>query len=240
VNLQSALRIVYPPQCISCGALTESDFGLCGSCWRETPFISGLVCDTCGTPLPGEDTDNAVHCDDCMSIARPWKRGRAVLLYRDNGRKIVLAIKHGDRTDLARPAGGWMAAAAAPLIREDTVLVPVPLHWSRLFRRRYNQSAMLAQWMSRSLNVPVCPDALLRPRKTQSLGGQGRDGRFALMQGAVTPHPGRLSNIRGKSVLLVDDVMTSGATLAACAEAAHAAGAKEVCVLLLARAAKEA
>ncbi|TKA95662.1 ComF family protein, partial [Cereibacter changlensis] len=100
MGLQAALRLLYPPQCLTCDALVTTDFGLCGPCWRETPFITGLVCDLCGTPLPGEDPGHAVHCDDCLTLARPWARGRAALLYKDNGRRIVLALKHGDRLDL--------------------------------------------------------------------------------------------------------------------------------------------
>lgn len=239
MQLQSALRIVYPSQCISCGALTESDFGLCGTCWRSTPFAAGLVCDLCGVPLPGEDVGDIVHCDDCMSIPRPWSQGRAALIYRDNARRIVLGLKHGDRTDLARPSGAWMAMAAAPLWRDDSVIVPVPLHWRRLLKRRYNQSALLANWVGKVAARPVCADALQRRTRTQPLEGMTREARFAALHGVITVHPGRVSRIRGRSVLLVDDVMTSGATLAACAEAALAAGAREVCVLLLARAVKD-
>ena len=224
---------------MSCGALTDSDFGLCGDCWRDTSFIGGLVCDTCGTPLPGQDDGQAVQCDDCMQIARPWSRGRAALLYKDMGRKIVLGIKHADRTELARAAGTWMATAAAPLVQDRTIIVPIPLHWTRLLRRRYNQSALLAQWLGHVLHRPVCPDALLRKTRTKPLEGHSRDARFAALQGAIVPHPGRTAQISGRPVLLVDDVMTSGATLAAGAEALLAAGATDVCVLLLARVTKD-
>ena len=239
MKLQSAVRLIYPPQCVFCGALTDSDFGLCGDCWRGSAFIGGLVCDACGMPLPGEDTGEKVHCDDCMTIARPWAQGRAALLYQDIGRKMVLGIKHGDRTDLARAAGAWMATAAEPLIRPDTLIVPVPLHWFRLLRRRYNQAALLGHWVAHQLKVPLCPDALLRKTRTKPLEGHGRDARFAALQGAISPHPGRAAQVKGRSILLVDDVMTSGATLAACTEALHTAGAAEVCVLLLARVTKE-
>ena len=240
MNLQSAVRLLYPAQCVSCAALTDTDFGLCGACWRDTAFIGGLVCDLCGTPLPGEDGGEAVHCDDCMTIARPWTRGRAALLYKDTGRKMVLGIKHSDRTDLARAAGSWMAAVAVPLIRDDTMIVPVPLHWSRLLHRRYNQSALLAHWVAKTVRRPVCPDALIRKLRTKSLEGHSRDARFAALQGAIAAHPRRVSHIKGRSVLLIDDVMTSGATLAACTEVLRSCGATEVCVLLLARVAKDA
>jgi predicted amidophosphoribosyltransferase len=238
--VQSVLRAIYPSQCVSCGALTESDFGLCGPCWRDTHFIGGLVCEACGTPLPGDITAGPVHCDDCMVVARPWTSGRAVFLYRDNGRRFVLQLKHGDRTDLARPAGTWMAAIAGPLLRDDTVIVPVPLHWTRLLARRYNQAALLAHWLGSSVRRGVCPDALIRVRRTRKLDHLDKETRFAMMQGLIAPHRRQGRKLAGRSVLIVDDVMTSGATLAAATEAAHAAGAREVCVLHLARVAKDA
>ncbi len=175
-----------------------------------------------------------------MTIARPWTRGRAAFLYKDNGRKMVLGIKHSDRTDLARAAGAWMATAAAPLLQPDSVIVPVPLHWTRLLSRRYNQSALLAHWVASAVKRPVCPDALIRKTRTKSLEGHSRDARFAALQGSIAPHPARVAQIKGRPILLIDDVMTSGATLAACTEALCAAGAGPVCVLLLARVAKDA
>jgi predicted amidophosphoribosyltransferase len=162
------------------------------------------------------------------------------MCYRDAGRSLVLALKHGDRTDLARAAGDWMAKAAAGLVTADTVIVPVPLHWLRLLRRRYNQAALLALRMGRTLGCPVCPDALQRTRATRPLDGHGREERVAALSGAIRVHPGRRSRIAGRPVLLVDDVMTSGATFAAATEALLAAGATRVSVLALARVTKDA
>ncbi len=240
MRLQSVIRAIYPAQCVACDAQTEAEFGLCGPCWRETKFIGGLVCDTCGTPLPGEDRGEIVQCDDCMTIARPWDRGRAALIYTGIGRRLVLGLKHGDRTDLARPAAMWMTRVARPLLQDDTVLVPVPLHWVRLARRRYNQAALLVHALGKALERPVCADALLRPKKTQPLEGHNRDARFAALSGAIAPNPKRTDIVNGRSVLLVDDVMTSGATLAASAEAARAAGATNVSIVTLARVVKDA
>jgi ComF family protein len=239
MGLQAALHVLYPPQCISCGAPVLSDFGLCGDCWRETPFIAGLVCDQCGTPLPGGEAGETAICDDCIAIARPWGRGRAALMYQDNGRKLVLALKHGDRLDLARPASGWLQRAAGPLLQPGMLVVPVPLHWSRLIKRRYNQAALLSKALAARAGLDHCPDALQRLRHTGSQENRTRDGRFANMSSALRVPPRRRGLVKGRAVLLVDDVMTSGATFAAGTEALLAAGALSVDVLCLARVAKD-
>ncbi|KUF09542.1 ComF family protein [Pseudoponticoccus marisrubri] len=236
--MQMLVQMLYPPRCLSCGGLVETDFGLCGACWRETPFTSGLTCDLCGTPLPGQ-SDRAEHCDDCLATARPWDHGRAALLYRDKGRRLVLALKHGDRHDIARPAARWMARTSRDMLQQDTLIVPVPLHLRRLLRRRFNQSALLAQALAAETGLDCCPDALTRHVATPSLEGRTREDRFATLSGALRVTPAHASRIAGRPVLLVDDVMTSGATLAASAEACLAAGASSVCVSVLARVAKD-
>jgi ComF family protein len=238
MSLQRVVAAIYPPQCLTCDALVATDFGLCPGCWRDTPFISGLVCCKCGTPVAGEGQD--VICDDCLLIARPWAAGRAALMYRDNARKMILALKHGDRMELAHAAGLWLKQAAQPLLQPETVVVPVPLHWWRLIRRKYNQSALLSAALSRAAGLEHCPDALLRRRSTGSQEGRTRDERFANLAGAFTVHPRRRAWIEGRPVLIVDDVMTSGATLAATAEACLAAGAASVNIVSLARVAKDA
>jgi ComF family protein len=173
-------------------------------------------------------------------MARPWDQGRAALEYRDIGRKLVLGLKHGDRHDVVRPAARWMARVARPILRDDMLIAPVPLHWLRLLKRKFNQSALLGNALARETGLECCPDLLLRQRATPSLDGKTRDDRFATLKAAITLHPRRRHRIAGRSVLIVDDVMTSGATLAAATDACRAAGARHVAVLVLARVAKDA
>ncbi|MCC6305097.1 MAG: ComF family protein [Rhodobacteraceae bacterium] len=235
-GLQSLLDAVLPPQCLSCRAAVAVQGGLCPACWRATPFVAGLVCDACGIPLPGAEAAAAgVLCDDCLTIARPWRRGRAALVYEGNGRRLVLALKHGDRLDLVGPMAGWMLRAGETILAPGMLVAPVPLHWLRLALRRYNQAALLAAALARAAGLDHCPDLLVRPRRTASQDGRSRAARFAAMAGAIAPHPRRRHRIAGRDILIVDDVMTSGATFAAAAEAALAAGAASVSVLALAR-----
>jgi predicted amidophosphoribosyltransferase len=240
MRMQSIIKAIYPAQCVACDTFVEGEDALCPACWKETQFISGTICDLCGTPLPGDAHGQVLHCDDCLKIARPWHQGRAALVYAGVGRRMVLALKHGDRTDLARIAAGWMARQAVPLVWPDTLLVPVPLNRWRLLRRRYNQAALLAQALGRRLDRPVCVDALRRPGRTAPLQGHDRAARFAALAGQIQLDPARAGLIKGRSVMIVDDVMTSGATLAACADALALAGAAHLTTLTLARVVKDA
>lgn len=237
--MQRVLRLIFPPHCISCGEPAEAEFALCGPCWRATPFIGGAACDICGAPLQGDMVETRDRCDDCIVIARPWQQGRAALRYGGNGKRIVLALKHGDRLELVKPAVRWMVAAGQSILHPDMLVVPVPAHWLRLFRRRYNQAAVLATGVARSSGLECLPDALIRSRHTAVQDGIGRDQRFRNLVGAISPHPRNGAALSGRDVLLIDDVMTSGATLAASSEACLAAGATRVFVLVLARVAKD-
>lgn len=183
--------------------------------------------------------EESPQCDDCMKLARPWQQGRAAMRYAGLGRKLVLGLKHNDRQDIAVAAAKWLAQSARPLLKEQHVLVPVPLHRTRLLTRRYNQSALLCQHLALRSHSSVLLDGLIRPQKTQPLDGVGVEERFARLAGAITPNPKRVDMMADKPVLLVDDVMTSGATLAAATEACMTAGAQRVDVLVLARVCKD-
>lgn len=233
-RMQRVLSMIYPDQCLVCEAMVATSGGLCGACWRETPFISGLVCDACGVPLPGQ-SDTVAFCDDCLSLKRPWERGRAALTYRDIGRRLVLSLKHGDRTEIAPSAAQWMAQAGREILLPDTLLVPIPVHWSRLVTRRYNQAAELSRALAQQTGLHHCPDALFRARSTQKLDGLTVDQRFATLVDAIQANPKRQSTLQDRRICLIDDVMTSGATLSCATNAAHQAGADRVFVLILAR-----
>ena len=236
--MQAALHLIYPPQCILCDCLVTSDFGLCPTCWRETPILIGLVCDLCGAPLAGEDPGHPLHCDDCLQVARPWRQGRAAMLYEGGAREMVLKLKHGDRQDLVRPAVNMMLRAGRGLFDPDMVVAPIPLHWRRFLLRRYNQAALLSRGIARAAGLRHCPDLLQRIKATPKMENAERDARFSQLSEAIRLTPRHRRLIFGRSVLLVDDVMTSGATFHAGTEACLAAGARDVRVLALCRVAK--
>lgn len=243
--MKAALLLLYPPQCLSCGAgVADSGPGaihLCPDCWKEASFVTGACCDCCGAPLPDDGTGRAevLVCDDCLVAVRPWSRGRAAMVYGGTGRKLILALKHGDRLDLAPPMAAWLARAAAPLVQPDMVVAPVPLHLRRLMRRKYNQAAQVSGRLARLLDLPHQADLLTRLRHTPSQDHRGAEDRFANQAGALAVSRRRREGVQGRPVLLVDDVMASGATITAAATALLAAGSGPVSVALLARAVKD-
>lgn len=233
--MQRAATWLYPPQCVLCGGLTEAEGLLCPLCWRDTPFLAGLTCDLCGARLPGLTEGAAELCDDCISLARPWQRGRAAMAYEGAGRRVVLALKHGDRLDLAPPSARWLMRAGRDVLPSDVLLVPVPIAWQRLLRRRYNQAAELGRALSSLSGLPIAARALLRQRSTPTQDGRDVPARFANVEKAIIPHPVHGDVLKGRTVTLIDDVMTSGATLSGATRACLEAGATRVFVLVLAR-----
>lgn len=209
---------------------------LCASCWGEAYLIDGVTCDACGAPmgiaLPSGET---IRCDDCLTTPVSWDRGRAATLYAGSARALVLALKHGDRPDIAKAMGRWMARAAADLIAESDVMVPIPLHWRRFLTRRYNQSAELSRVMARETGVPHAPDLLRRMRPTEMQRSRSACARAQNVKGVFAVPPYMRDSALGKRVLLIDDVMTTGATLSAATEALRNAGAAEVSVVVFAR-----
>jgi predicted amidophosphoribosyltransferase len=230
----SVADTIYPPRCIACPEPTEAPHGLCPSCWRETHFIAGGACACCGVPLVGAGGADDL-CDRCLRHPPPWRRGAAAVVYGGAARRAVLAFKHGDRLDLADPLAGWMAAAGRDLLEGCDLITPVPLHWRRLLARRYNQASELAKRLGRRAGRPVVPDLLHRTRRTVPQERMDHAARAANQAGAIAVTSRRRALIAGRAVLLVDDVMTSGATLSASAECLLAAGAGRVDVLVLAR-----
>ena len=226
---------VLPPRCVGCGAgLGEgADLGaLCSGCWSAVEFLAPPLCVRCGYPFEFELGGDAI-CPACRTSPPVFDRARAVMRYDAGSRRMLLSFKHADRTDLAPAFGRWLARAGAELLSEADIVAPVPLHWTRLFARRYNQAALLAQAAARQAGRPFGPDLLVRRRRTAPQSS-GRAARARNVAGAFRVPSRRRALVEGRRILLVDDVRTTGATLEACARALKAAGARGVDVLTLA------
>ncbi len=233
---RALLDLLLPPHCVVCDAPVDAPDLLCAECFRRTGFITEPFCARCGVPFANSALGGAEQlCPGCRSEPPRFGRARAALRYDAQGRRLILPFKHADRTELASVLAPQMARAGATLLRDADLLVPVPLHRARLFRRRYNQAALLAKAVGRIAGRACLPDALIRHRATASLGEKSAAERVAEVAGAFAVRPSRASRLRGQHVLLVDDVMTSGATADACAEVLLAAGATSVDVLAAAR-----
>lgn len=230
---QAALNLLLPNRCPGCGAILAGG-GLCTSCWSRLPLIADPVCTRCGLPLEFDlGFDSA--CSACLSDPPAFDRARSVVLYADLSRDLILKLKYRDRTDMAPLLAGWMVRAGRSLLAEAHCLAPVPLHWRRLFARRFNQAALLARHIARQCDLPLVPDLLVRHRATPPLGDLGRAARARAVRGAFRLNERHRGTLSGRRVVLVDDVLTSGATAGECARALKDAGAASVAVLTLAR-----
>ena len=223
---------VLPPRCLACGATVGEPGALCGSCWSAMTFFAPPWCARCGLPFPHPMGEDAV-CADCARGRASWDRARAVMRYDKHSRRLVLALKY-DRTELAGALGRWMRQAGGDVLGGADLVIPVPLHWTRLLSRRYNQAGLLAHAIRAAGGPPVAPDWLMRRRRTPSQGRLGPLARARNVRGAFALKPGR--EVRGKRLVIIDDVLTTGATVEECARVLRREGAAFVGVLTLARA----
>ena len=224
---------VLPPRCLACGTIVDEPDALCSSCWAGMTFFAPPWCAVCGLPFPHPMGEEAV-CADCARQKPSWDRARAVMRYDKHSRHLVLALKHGDRTHVARALGRWMGRAGAELLQGADMIVPVPLHWTRLFTRRYNQAGLLAHAVRAAGGPPVMADWLVRRRRTPSQGRLGPVARVRNVRGAFAVRRG--CDVKGKRIVLVDDVLTTGATVEECARVLRRGGATFIGVLTLSRA----
>ena len=237
-TLRGALRFVLdvalPPLCPACREPLGDRHGLCAACWTKLSFIEPPYCARLGIPFVYDPGPGLLSME---AIAYPpsYDRARAAVRYDDVARALVHTFKYSDHLELAPMLGQWMARAGREMTREADALVPVPLHWRRLWARRFNQSAALALAVSNMTGVQVLGETLRRVRATPQQVGLDKSGRARNVQGAFKVPPERKADVAGRRLILVDDVLTSGATVDACARALLRAGAAHVDVLVFAR-----
>ncbi|MCI3180549.1 amidophosphoribosyltransferase [Caulobacter sp. CCUG 60055] len=230
--LRGALDLIFPPMLLDGGGVAASS-GLSGEAWSRISFLDRPVCDGCGAPYAYDL--GPVRCAVCLTRPRAFDRARASCLYDDASRDLILQFKHGDRADLARLFAAWIGRAASDLLADADMVTPVPLHWRRLLRRKYNQAAEIARPLARRAGAAYQPGLLVRARAGESQGGKSATGRRRNVAGAFAVPERCKARLAGARVLLVDDVLTTGATAEACARALKAAGAAAVDLAVVAR-----
>lgn len=224
------LDFLLPPASLDGEAALTS--GLSAAAFSRVTFLDDPVCDGCGLAQAYEDE---ARCPACQAKPRAFQRARAACVYDEHSRELILKLKHADRTDLSGLFARWLSRASADLLAEADAVVPVPVHRARLLRRRYNQAAEIARPLARMAGRAYLPDVLVRKRDTASQGGKSASGRRRNVAAAFAVPPGKRRLVEGKTIVLVDDVLTTGATAESCARALLAAGAIGVSLSVVAR-----
>lgn len=234
--LRRSVGVFLPPRCLGCGLVVEQDDSLCPACWGRLKFIAAPRCAACGVPFEIAQGEDAL-CAPCLERQPRFAEARAAVVYDRLPREVLMRFKYGSRPHLARMMARHIRLMAADwLDAQDAVLVPVPLARWRLWRRGYNQAGLIAGALARGSAAGLALGGLVRHRATQSSGGLTRAQRFANVRGAFSVPEDARYRMAGRTVILVDDVMTTGATADACAHALIRAGAARVRVLTWARA----
>lgn len=239
VNLwDTALNTLLPPRCIATGEIVDAQGMISPAFWSELAFIEAPFCDTCGMPFSFPVSEGTV-CASCIEHTPEYDYARSAVIYNDASRKLVLDFKYGDRLQAVHTFAPWLLRAGKDLIEKTDVIVPVPLHRQRLWQRRFNQSALIAQELGKRTQKASLPDALLRLRATVPQKGLSRKERKDNVKNAFGLNLRHVEAVKGKNILLIDDVFTSGATLNECARALKKADAAAVFVLTITRVTKE-
>lgn len=228
-----ALDALLPPLCLLCDTPVAKPGGLCATCWSNMPFITAPRCARLGTPFSHDVGADALS-PRAMTDPPVFDRARAVARYSGSARDLVLAFKFGRRRELAGPMGRWMSGAGAEIVTEQSLLIPVPLHRGRLWRRGFNQAADLARAVAVQSGAEFAPFVLHRRRRTRPQVGLDAAGRLKNTRGAFDVDSSNIPNVLGRSIVLVDDVYTTGSTVTACTRVLKRAGAASVDVLAFA------
>lgn len=229
------LDAILPPLCLRCRVAVAEPQSVCGACWSSVRFLTAPWCAQCGIPFP-HALGSAVRCGSCLARERPFLRLRSAIAYDDGSRELILGFKHADRLEISPLFVRWMQVVARPEVEGADVVVPVPLHWRRLLMRKYNQAGLLAHGIVRGTGVPVRPELLVRHRATESQGAMvSARARLKNVASVFRVPRKALGEVEGRRVVIVDDVLTTGATVSACAKALKRAGASSVSVVTLAR-----
>lgn len=228
--------LLLPHRCPVCGIVVPSPGGLCTGCWSDVTFLSAPLCDLCGYPFELAETAGK-HCANCSRRPPQFDHARAAIAYDGIGRDLILRFKHGDRLDLAPVLARWSRTAVQAFLPDTDIIAPVPLHRRRLLARRYNQAALLTRAIADSpgTNAHHSPDLLQRSRHTASQGHMSARMRRRNVRKAFRVNPRRLGSLQGARVLLVDDVLTTGATMEECARTLRRNGAEAVVCVTVAR-----
>lgn len=226
--------LLFPPACPGCRRLVSAPGSFCPHCWGKLRFIERPWCEVLGTPFAVDPGPGAVSAA-AIADPPPFDRARAAVVYTGAARDLVQRLKFQDGTDLAPAMAGWMARAGAELIADAEFVVPVPLHRMRFLRRRYNQSAELARALCRQTGLAFAPELLERAKKTRHQVGLRASERAENVRAAFRVPASAAGKVKGRRLLLVDDVLTTGATVASATRALKLAGAAKVDVLTFAR-----
>lgn len=227
--VKKILDFILPPRCIGCQEIVTTQGTLCGACWAKIDFIEHPMCCKCGNPFT-VDMGQSEQCGACLKTPPTYSKARSAVVYNDGSRTYAIRFKHGDATYLAPLMAQWMYKCAPDLIEGSDLIVPVPLHWTRLIMRRYNQAALLAKELSKISGNHADNQILKRTKATRSQKGK-KDQRRKNVRKVFTTN----ANLNGKKILLVDDVLTTGATVDECSKTLIYAGASEVRVLTFAK-----
>ena len=232
--LRHAVDFALPPRCAGCGAIVPDEHGFCLDCWSGLTFLGDPCCARCGLPFDYSGGESEAECGRCLADPPPFERMRAAVAYGELARRVALKLKYGGRPGVAVTLARFMARHVGP-DGSGALLVPVPLHRWRIWRRGYNQAALIASALAERTGLEKDLDLLRRVKRTPVLRGLGRRERALAVRGAFAVREEKKARIAGRTVVLVDDVFTSGATAGACAKALKRAGAGRVEILCWAR-----